>query len=57
MTLSLISKSWKIVYAQIEEDSRARGFSTVFAWLKEAATVNLCTLVTDPHLELVEGQL
>ena len=42
----------KVVYAQIEGESRARDFSTAFAWLNEAATVNLCTLVTDPHLGL-----
>ena len=42
----------KVVYAQIEEDSRARDFATAFAWLKEAATVNLCTLATDPSVGL-----
>lgn len=42
----------KVVYAQIEEDSRARDFATAFAWLKEAATVNLCTLSTDPSVGL-----
>lgn len=42
----------RIVYAQIEEDSRARDFATAFAWLKEAATVNLCTLATDPSVGL-----
>ena len=42
----------KVVYAQVEEGSRARDFSTAFAWLKEAATVNLCTLVTDPSVGL-----
>ena len=42
----------KVVYAQIQEDSRARDFAMAFAWLKEAATVNLCTLVTDPSVGL-----
>ena len=42
----------KVVYAQVEQDSRARDFSTAFAWLREAATVNLCTLVTDPSVGL-----
>ena len=42
----------KVVYAQIEGDSRARDFATAFAWLKEAATVNLCTLSTDPSVGL-----
>ena len=42
----------KVVYAQIQEDSRARDFATAFAWLKEAATVNLCTRVTDPSVGL-----
>ena len=40
------------MYAQIEGDSRARDFATAFAWLKEAATVNLCTLSTDPSVGL-----
>ena len=40
------------MHAQIEGDSRARDFATAFAWLKEAATVNLCTLSTDPSVGL-----
>ncbi len=42
----------KLVYTQVEEGSRARDFMTAFSWLKEAATVNLCTLSTDPSLGL-----
>lgn len=42
----------KIIFAQIEEDARFRDFATAFAWLKEAATVNLCTLSTDPSVGL-----
>jgi predicted AAA+ superfamily ATPase len=42
----------KVVYAQIQEGSRARDFATAFAWLKEAATVNLCTRITDPSVGL-----
>ncbi len=42
----------RVVYAEIEEDSRARDFSTAFTWLKEAATVNLCMRSTDPSIGL-----
>lgn len=42
----------KLVYTQVEEGSRARDFMTAFSWLKEASTVNLCTLSTDPSLGL-----
>ena len=42
----------KLVYTEVEEGSRSRDFMMAFAWLKEAATVNLCTLSTDPSLGL-----
>ena len=42
----------KLVYTEVEEGSRARDFMMAFAWLREAATVNLCTLSTDPSLGL-----
>ena len=42
----------KLVYASIDKDSRARDYVTALAWMKEAATVNLCTLCTDPSIGL-----
>ena len=42
----------KLVYTEVEEGSRSRDFMMAFAWLREAATVNLCTLSTDPSLGL-----
>ncbi|MBQ9000858.1 MAG: ATP-binding protein [Eggerthellaceae bacterium] len=42
----------KLVYTQVSKGSRARDFMTAFAWLREAATVNLCTLSDDPSLGL-----
>ena len=42
----------KLVYTQVDEGSRSRDFMTAFAWLKEAATVNICTLSDDPSLGL-----
>ncbi len=42
----------KLVYANIDKDSRARDYVTALAWMKEAATVNLCTLCTDPSVGL-----
>ena len=42
----------KLVYTQVEEGSRSRDFMTAFAWMREAATVNLCTLAEDPSLGL-----
>ncbi|MBP3885161.1 MAG: ATP-binding protein [Olsenella sp.] len=42
----------KLVYTQVERGSRSRDFMTAFSWLKEAATVNLCTLSEDPSLGL-----
>lgn len=42
----------KLVYTAIENGSRSRDFMTAFSWLKEAATVNLCTLSTDPSVGL-----
>lgn len=42
----------RLVYTQIDEDSRARDYATALAWMKEAATVNLCTLSEDPSLGL-----
>lgn len=42
----------KLVYTQVSEGSRSRDFMTAFAWLREAATVNLCTLCDDPSLGL-----
>ncbi|MEG1561701.1 MAG: AAA family ATPase [Raoultibacter sp.] len=42
----------KIVYTQIENGSRSRDFMTAFSWMREAATVNLCTSSTDPSLGL-----
>lgn len=49
----LLSKHEKrFVYTEVSEDSRSRDFMTAFSWLKEAATVNLCTLSEDPSLGL-----
>lgn len=42
----------KLVYAQLAEGSRARDYVTAFSWLKEAGTVNLSTLSTDPSIGL-----
>lgn len=42
----------KLVYTQIEDGSRSRDFMTAFSWMKEAATINLCTLSSDPSLGL-----
>lgn len=42
----------RLVYTQIENGSRSRDFMTAFTWLREAATVNLCTLAEDPSLGL-----
>lgn len=42
----------KLVYASIDKNSRARDYVTALAWMKEAATVNLCTLCTDPSIGL-----
>lgn len=40
----------RLVYNEIAEGSRSRDYATAFAWLREAGTVNLCTLVEDPSL-------
>ena len=42
----------KLVYTQIKEDSRSRDYITAFSWLKEAGTVNICTLSEDPSIGL-----
>ena len=42
----------KLVYSEVERGSRARDYAAAFAWLKEAATVNLCTACTDPSVGL-----
>lgn len=42
----------RLVYTQVENGSRSRDFMTAFSWMKEAATVNLCTLSEDPSLGL-----
>ncbi|RSX50580.1 ATPase [Bifidobacterium goeldii] len=42
----------RLVYTQVENGSRSRDFMTAFAWLREAATVNLCVLAEDPSLGL-----
>lgn len=42
----------KLVYTQVSEGSRSRDFMTAFSWLREAATVNICTLAADPSLGL-----
>lgn len=42
----------RLVYADVEQGSRSRDYATAFAWFKEAGTVNLCTLCTDPSLGL-----
>lgn len=42
----------KLVYSQVEEGSRSRDFMTAFAWMREAATINLCILAEDPSLGL-----
>lgn len=48
----LSKREKKLTYAQVQEGSRARDFVTAFAWMKEAAIVNLCTLCGDPSLGL-----
>ena len=40
----------RLVYAQVEENSRARDYATAFSWFKEAGTVNLCARSADPSL-------
>lgn len=40
----------RLVYNEIAEGSRSRDYAMAFAWLREAGTVNLCTLVEDPSL-------
>ena len=42
----------KLVYTQLQENSRSRDFMTAFSWLKEAGTVNICTLSEDPSIGL-----
>ena len=42
----------RLIYSQIDNGSRSRDFMTAFSWLKEAGTVNLCTLSEDPSLGL-----
>lgn len=42
----------RLVYTQVENGSRSRDFMTAFAWMREAATVNLCILAEDPSLGL-----
>lgn len=42
----------RLVYTQVENGSRSRDFMTAFAWMREAATVNLCVLAEDPSLGL-----
>lgn len=42
----------RLVYTQVVPGSRSRDYLTAFAWFREAATVNLCTLSTDPSLGL-----
>ena len=42
----------RLVYARVEENSRARDYATAFSWFREAGTVNLCSLSTDPSLGL-----
>lgn len=50
---SQLSKHEKrLVYSQVEEGSRSRDYITAFSWFKEAKTVNLCTLCTDPSVAL-----
>ena len=42
----------KLVYTQLQENSRSRDFMTAFSWLKEAGTVNICMLSEDPSIGL-----
>ena len=42
----------KLVYTQVSDGARSRDFMTAFSWLREAATVNICTLSRDPSLGL-----
>lgn len=42
----------RLVYTQVENGARARDFMTAFTWMREAATVNICTLAEDPSLGL-----
>lgn len=42
----------KLVYTQVEKGARSRDFMTAFSWMREAATVNICTLREDPSIGL-----
>ncbi len=42
----------RLAYAEVVSGSRHRDFLTAFSWMKEAATVNLCTSCTDPTVGL-----
>lgn len=42
----------KLIYSEVDENSRARDFATAFTWLSEAAMTNICTLASDPSLSL-----
>lgn len=48
----LSKREKRLVYTQVDDGSRSRDFMTAFSWMKEAATVNLCTAVTDPTLSM-----
>lgn len=51
--LGQLSKHEKrLVYTQVENGSRSRDYMTAFSWMKEAATVNICTLSEDPSIGL-----
>ncbi|EEZ91418.1 hypothetical protein HMPREF0578_0456 [Mobiluncus mulieris 28-1] len=48
----LSKREKRLVYTQVDEGSRARDYQLAFSWMKDAATVNLCTAVTDPTLSM-----
>ena len=52
----LSKREKKLVYQDIEAGSRARDFALAFAWMNEAATVNLCYLCTDPSVGFALNQ-
>lgn len=48
----LSKREKRLVYTQVDEGSRSRDFMLAFSWMRDAATVNLCTAVTDPSLSM-----
>lgn len=48
----LSKREKRLVYEDVRKGSRSRDYLTAFAWLKDAGTVDLCTLTTDPSVSL-----